>query len=48
MNSVAPPEIPNAQLAVLPGTDHAAIMTRNDLLLPMINWLLDGAPEATA
>ena len=34
--------IPNARLAVLPGTDHAAIMTRTELLLPIIDRFLDG------
>jgi hypothetical protein len=48
MNSVAPPETGYAQLTVLSGTDHAAIMTRTELLLPMINQFLDGTPETKA
>jgi pimeloyl-ACP methyl ester carboxylesterase len=37
----APP--PNAQLAVLPGTIHFDILTRTDLLLPIVTRFLDGA-----
>ena len=36
--------LPHAQVAVLPGTDHMAIMTRADSLVPMINSFLDSAP----
>ena len=37
----APP--PNTQLAVLPGTIHFDILTRTDLLLPIVTRFLDGA-----
>ncbi|HEY1656602.1 MAG TPA: hypothetical protein VGF86_15975 [Candidatus Tumulicola sp.] len=37
--------LPHAQLAVLPGTDHAAMMTRTDWLPTMVESFLD-APEA--
>jgi pimeloyl-ACP methyl ester carboxylesterase len=37
--------LPHAQLAILPGTDHAAMMTRTDSLVPMINAFLDAAPR---
>jgi pimeloyl-ACP methyl ester carboxylesterase len=33
--------LPNAQLAVLPGTDHMAIVSRSDWLVPMIGAFLD-------
>ena len=33
--------LPHAQLAVLPGTDHMALMTRTEWLLPMIGGFLD-------
>lgn len=36
--------LPHAQVAILPGTDHMAIMTRADALVPMINSFLDSAP----
>ena len=32
--------LPNSQLAVLPGTTHFTIMTRADLLLPLITPFL--------
>jgi pimeloyl-ACP methyl ester carboxylesterase len=35
--------LPHAQLAVLPGTDHMAIMTCARLLAPMIVAFLDAA-----
>ena len=37
--------LPHAQLAVLPGTDHMAMMTRTEWLVPMIVGFLD-APAA--
>ncbi len=38
--------LPNSQLAVLPGTTHFMILTRTDLLLPIVVPFLDGAvPE---
>ena len=33
--------LPNAQLAVLPGTDHMTIVSRSDWLVPMIGTFLD-------
>jgi len=33
--------LPNAQLAVLPGTDHMTIVNRTDWLVPMIETFLD-------
>jgi pimeloyl-ACP methyl ester carboxylesterase len=33
--------LPHAQLAVLPGTDHMAMMKRTEWLVPMIGWFLD-------
>jgi len=33
--------LPHAKLAVLPGTDHLAIMTRTDWLAPMVVGFLD-------
>jgi pimeloyl-ACP methyl ester carboxylesterase len=33
--------IPNAQLAVLPGTDHMGLTARTELLVPMIERFLD-------
>jgi pimeloyl-ACP methyl ester carboxylesterase len=33
--------LPNAQLAVLPGTDHMSIVNRSDWLVPMIESFLD-------
>jgi pimeloyl-ACP methyl ester carboxylesterase len=35
--------LPHAQLAILPGTDHMALMTRTDLLVTMLSRFLDGA-----
>jgi pimeloyl-ACP methyl ester carboxylesterase len=35
--------LPHAQLAILPGTDHMAIMTRTDWLVTMIGGFLDSA-----
>lgn len=34
--------IPNARLAVLPGTDHMQLVKRADLLLPILTGFLDG------
>jgi pimeloyl-ACP methyl ester carboxylesterase len=33
--------LPNAQLAILPGTDHMTIVNRSDWLVPMIDAFLD-------
>ena len=42
-----PPGMPNSQLAVLPGTSHVSILSRADLLIPMITSFLDAPmPEA--
>jgi pimeloyl-ACP methyl ester carboxylesterase len=42
-----PPGLPASQLAVLPGTSHVSIVSRADLLLPMIVPFLDAPmPEA--
>jgi pimeloyl-ACP methyl ester carboxylesterase len=39
--------LPNSQLAVLPGTTHVSIVSRTDLLLPIIQPFLDAPmPEA--
>ena len=44
-----PPGMPNSQLAILPGTSHVSIVSRADLLIPMITAFLDAPmPEATA
>ncbi|MDQ1454337.1 MAG: hypothetical protein QOK38_4203 [Acidobacteriaceae bacterium] len=41
--------LPHAQLAVLPGTDHMALMTRAAWVVPMVSEFLDAAmPETTA
>jgi pimeloyl-ACP methyl ester carboxylesterase len=38
--------LPSAEIAILPGTDHMAMMTRTDSLVPMINAFLDApAPK---
>lgn len=42
-----PPGLPDSQLAVLPGTSHVTLVSRADLLLPMIPAFLD-ATKATA
>lgn len=39
-------ELPQSQLAVLPGTTHASILTRTDLLLPIITPFLDAPMPA--
>jgi hypothetical protein len=42
-----PPGLPASQLAVLPGTSHVSILSRADLLLPMVVPFLDAPmPEA--
>jgi pimeloyl-ACP methyl ester carboxylesterase len=46
---VMPPEgavalfrlLPHAQLAIVPGTEHMAIPSRTDVLVPMIEKFLD-------
>ncbi|MBA3869607.1 MAG: alpha/beta hydrolase [Anaerolineae bacterium] len=38
--------LPSAQLAMLPATSHFTILTRTDLLLPIITPFLDAAPKA--
>ena len=35
------PNLPASQLAVLPGTSHVSILSRADLLLPIITPFLD-------
>lgn len=37
--------IPKAQLAILPGTAHMQLMTRTDLVVPMVNTFLDDAAK---
>jgi len=32
---------PNAQLAVLPGTDHMTVLRRSELVVPMVETFLD-------
>jgi pimeloyl-ACP methyl ester carboxylesterase len=39
--------LPHAELAVLPGTDHMAMMTRTEWLVPMIGGFLDAAMPNT-
>ena len=34
--------LPHAQVAVLPGTDHMAMMTRAEWLVPMVGSFLNG------
>jgi pimeloyl-ACP methyl ester carboxylesterase len=42
-----PPGLPNSQLAILPGTSHVSIVSRADLLLPIIPRFLDAPmPQA--
>jgi len=42
-----PAGLPNSQLAVLPGTSHVTLISRTELLLPMITSFLDAPmPEA--
>jgi hypothetical protein len=36
-----PPSLPASQLAVLPGTSHASIPSRAELLVPIITSFLD-------
>lgn len=36
-----PAGLPNSQLAVLPGTSHVSLVSRTELLIPMINAFLD-------
>jgi pimeloyl-ACP methyl ester carboxylesterase len=38
--------LPNAQLAVLPGTDHMTIVNRSDWLVPMVETFLDSPMPA--
>jgi hypothetical protein len=35
--------MPNSQLAILPGTSHVTVVSRTELLVPMINSFLDAA-----
>ena len=43
-----PAGLPNSQLAILPGTSHVTLVSRADLLLPMITSFLDAPmPDAT-
>jgi pimeloyl-ACP methyl ester carboxylesterase len=39
--------LPNAQLAILPGTDHMTIVNRSDWLVPMIETFLDSPAPPT-
>jgi pimeloyl-ACP methyl ester carboxylesterase len=39
--------LPNAQLAVLPGTDHMTIVNRSDWLVSMIEMFLDSPMPTT-
>lgn len=39
--------LPRAQLAILPGTDHVALVDRDDLLLPILRAFLDAPMPAT-
>ena len=42
-----PAGLPNSQLAVLPGTSHVSIVSRVELLIPMITSFLDAPlPQA--
>lgn len=42
-----PAGLPNSQLAVLPGTSHVSLVSRTELLIPIINSFLDAPmPEA--
>jgi len=42
-----PAGLPNSQLAVLPGTSHVSLVSRTELIIPMINSFLDAPmPEA--
>lgn len=36
-----PAGLPNSQLAILPGTSHVSLVSRTELLIPMINSFLD-------
>jgi pimeloyl-ACP methyl ester carboxylesterase len=36
-----PAGLPNSQLAILPGTSHVSLVSRTELLVPMINSFLD-------
>jgi pimeloyl-ACP methyl ester carboxylesterase len=39
--------LPHAQLAVLPGTDHMALMKRASWLVPMVSEFLNAAANDT-
>jgi pimeloyl-ACP methyl ester carboxylesterase len=41
-----PAGLPNSQLAILPGTSHVTVVSRADLLLPMITSFLDAPMPA--
>jgi len=36
-----PAGLPNSQLAILPGTSHVSLVSRTELLIPIINAFLD-------
>jgi pimeloyl-ACP methyl ester carboxylesterase len=36
-----PTGLPNSQLAVIPGASHVSVVSRSELLVPMINSFLD-------
>jgi pimeloyl-ACP methyl ester carboxylesterase len=43
----APAGMPNSQLAVLPGTSHITLVSRTELLIPILNSFLDAPmPES--
>ena len=43
-----PAGLPDSQLAVLPGTSHVSLVSRADLLLPMITSFLDAPMPGSA
>jgi pimeloyl-ACP methyl ester carboxylesterase len=42
-----PAGMPNSQLAILPGTSHVTVVSRTELLVPMINTFLDAPIRET-
>lgn len=42
-----PAGMPNSQLAILPGTSHVTVVSRTELLVPMINSFLDAPVRET-
>ncbi|TAH49461.1 MAG: alpha/beta hydrolase [Chloroflexota bacterium] len=41
-----PPGMPNSQLAILPGTSHVTVVSRKEILVPMLNAFLDAPMPA--